>query len=111
MTARTNRWPKLSRRGLILGATATGGLVALAGAGALHFRRAPSRGRDLPTDPTLFLHLAEDDTVTLLTKHLEMGQGIATGLATLVAEELGADWAQIQVIQAPADRDRFFHAY
>ena len=32
-----------------------------------------------------------------------MGQGSYTGLATIVAEELDADWAQIRVESAPAD--------
>jgi len=41
--------------------------------------------------------------VTLLAKHLEMGQGVYTGLATLVAEELDAAWAQLRVIGAPAN--------
>ena len=44
-----------------------------------------------------------DNTVTVIVKHLEMGQGSYTGLATIVAEELDADWAQIRVEGAPAD--------
>jgi isoquinoline 1-oxidoreductase beta subunit len=41
--------------------------------------------------------------VTVMVKHLEMGQGTYTGLPTLVAEELDADWAQVRVEGAPAD--------
>ena len=41
--------------------------------------------------------------MTVLSKHLEMGQGVYTGLATIVAEELDADWSQIRVEGAPAD--------
>ncbi len=44
-------------------------------------------------DPNVFLRIAPDNTVTLLSKHLEMGQGATTGMAMMVAEELGADWA------------------
>jgi isoquinoline 1-oxidoreductase beta subunit len=47
--------------------------------------------------------VAPDNSVTVLAKHLEMGQGSYTGLATIVAEELDADWAQIRVESAPAD--------
>lgn len=56
-----------------------------------------------PFTPNAFLRVAEDNTVTVLVKHLEMGQGTYTGLPTLVAEELDADWAQIRVEGAPAD--------
>src|SRR5437588_1411468 len=39
--------------------------------------------------------------------HLEMGQGTYTGLPTLVAEELDADWSQMRVEGAPADAKRY----
>ena len=41
--------------------------------------------------------------VTVVAKHLESGQAIYTGLATLLAEELDADWNQVRVESAPAD--------
>ena len=53
--------------------------------------------------PNAFLRVAPDDSVTVVAKHLEMGQGSYTGLATIVAEELDADWAQIRIESAPAD--------
>src|SRR5271167_2442346 len=53
--------------------------------------------------PNAFLRIAPDNNVTVIAKHLEMGQGSYTGLATIVAEELDADWAQIRVESAPAD--------
>jgi isoquinoline 1-oxidoreductase subunit beta len=53
--------------------------------------------------PNAFVRIAEDSTVTVLSKHTEMGQGSYTGLATIVAEELDADWNQIRVEGAPAD--------
>ena len=49
----------------------------------------------------MFLRIDADNTVTILSKHFEMGQGITTGLATLVAEELEADWSQMRVAFAP----------
>src|SRR3954463_1033365 len=54
-------------------------------------------------EPNAFLRIGADDTVTVLAKHLEMGQGAYTGLATIVAEELDADWKDIRVEGAPAD--------
>jgi isoquinoline 1-oxidoreductase beta subunit len=53
--------------------------------------------------PNAFVRIGADNTVTVLVKHLEMGQGTYTGLPTLVAEELDCDWAQIRVEGAPAD--------
>src|SRR5258706_2778050 len=43
-----------------------------------------------------FVAIGDDETVTVMIKHLEMGQGPYTGLCTLVAEELDADWAQMR---------------
>ncbi|MDJ0893516.1 MAG: xanthine dehydrogenase family protein molybdopterin-binding subunit [Alphaproteobacteria bacterium] len=54
-----------------------------------------------------FVVIGADDTVTVIAKHFEMGQGTTTGLATLVAEELDADWAQIRVDWAPADQETY----
>ncbi|MGF7159498.1 isoquinoline 1-oxidoreductase beta subunit [Rhodoligotrophos appendicifer] len=50
-----------------------------------------------------FVHIAPDDTVTVLSKHIEMGQGPYTGLTTIVAEELDADWSQMRAEASPAD--------
>src|SRR5690242_18711232 len=58
-------------------------------------------------EPNAFVRIAPDSTVTVIAKHLEMGQGTYTGLATLVAEELDADWAQIRAEGAPADAKRY----
>src|SRR5210317_384907 len=58
-------------------------------------------------EPNAFVTIAPDNTVTVISKHLEMGQGVYTGLATLVAEELDADWDQVAVSAAPADASRY----
>src|SRR5438309_360660 len=50
-----------------------------------------------------FLRVAPDNTVTVISKHLEAGQGVWTGLPAIVAEELDASWAQIRVESAPAE--------
>ena len=93
----------LSRRAFFMVGLA-GGAIALGGVavGRKIF------GDDGPvTDPRVFLHIASDDTVTVLIKHLEMGQGIMTGLSTLVAEELDADWSQIEAKLAPGNQTLF----
>src|SRR6201987_4842760 len=53
--------------------------------------------------PNAFVRIGADDTVTVISKHIEMGQGSYTGLATIVAEELDAAWSQVRVEGAPAD--------
>ncbi len=50
-----------------------------------------------------FLRIGVDDSVTVISKHLEMGQGTYTGLATILAEELDADWQTVRIAGAPAD--------
>jgi isoquinoline 1-oxidoreductase beta subunit len=53
--------------------------------------------------PNAFVRIGTDDLVTVLIKHIEFGQGSFTGLATLVAEELDADWAQMRAEHAPSN--------
>lgn len=50
-----------------------------------------------------FVHIRPDNTVIVLSKHLDKGQGTATGLTTLVADELDASWDQVQVEFAPSN--------
>lgn len=57
--------------------------------------------------PNAFLRIGADDSVTVIAKHVEMGQGAYTGIATIVAEELDADWARVRVESAPADAKRY----
>lgn len=54
-----------------------------------------------------FVMIGADNSVTVFAKHLEMGQGSYTGLATIVAEELDAAWSQVRVEGAPADAKRY----
>ncbi|HBX37279.1 MAG TPA: twin-arginine translocation pathway signal protein [Pseudohongiella sp.] len=54
-----------------------------------------------------FVSISPDNTVKVLIKHLEMGQGVYTGLATCVAEELDADWSQVVCEHAPADVTKY----
>src|SRR2546426_12094985 len=57
--------------------------------------------------PNAFIRIAPDNTVTIISKHTELGQGSYSGLATILAEEMDADWAQIRVEAAPADVKRY----
>lgn len=60
-----------------------------------------------PFATNAFVHVAPDNTVTVAIKHVEMGQGVSTGLTTIVAEEMDADWDQMRFAFAPADVERY----
>ena len=64
-----------------------------------------------PFAPNDFVRISSDDVVTIVSKHLEMGQGIYTGLSTLVAEELDASWDQLRIEPAPADITRYANLF
>lgn len=69
------------------------------------FADAPSATNALV--PNAFVRIGADDTVTVIAKHVELGQGAYTGLATIVAEELDADWKHVRVEAAPADASKY----
>lgn len=50
-----------------------------------------------------FVRITPDNRVIVIVKHLDKGQGAATGLATLIAEELDAAWTQVSTEFAPAN--------
>jgi len=88
--------PSYSRRAFL---SASAGLLL-----GFHLRlpgAALARARRLPP-PDAFLRIGEDDSITVLLAHSEMGQGIATTLPMLLAEELGCDLARVRVEHAPA---------
>lgn len=59
------------------------------------------------TELNPFVRILPDGTVQIVLKHFEMGQGTTTGLTTLVAEELDADWDRVAIDFAPADAARY----
>ncbi|HEY5802250.1 MAG TPA: xanthine dehydrogenase family protein molybdopterin-binding subunit [Lysobacter sp.] len=94
------------RRFLKTGAMAGAGLVvAFVIPGTSRFAMAgpqAAAATAAPFAPNAFLRVSDDDSVTVLVSHSEMGQGIWTGLAMLIAEELDADWSKVKVEHAPA---------
>ena len=96
--------PELSRRDFLAGGSALVIGVAVAGhAGARPALVNPRAPGGAPFSPNAFVRIGADDIVTIVSKHFEMGQGPYTGLATLVAEELDAEWSQVRVVSAPAN--------
>ncbi len=95
---------KFTRRALLItGTAAAGGLLIGIGTGpGRRWRRAvEAAGGNGHTLINLWLKISPDNRVTVLVDKLEMGQGTHSGLATLLAEELGADWDTLQVEHVP----------
>ncbi|BBM68766.1 xanthine dehydrogenase family protein molybdopterin-binding subunit [Rhodothermus marinus] len=91
---------RLSRRAFLkVGMAATGGLLV----GGLLPRIGSGKEDDTPVELNPYVQVDPDGTVRIYVPKSEMGQGVRTSLAMLVAEELDADWAQVRVEQAPLD--------
>ncbi|MEA1831227.1 xanthine dehydrogenase family protein molybdopterin-binding subunit [Methylobacterium durans] len=58
-------------------------------------------------DPKVFVAIAPDGTVTVTNHRSEMGQGVRTSVALVVADELEADWSKVKVVQAWGEETRF----
>ncbi|HEY8573871.1 xanthine dehydrogenase family protein molybdopterin-binding subunit [Phenylobacterium sp.] len=86
------------REALVVGATLAGGalLVGCSPADLLSVGAKKDFGAFGP-----FLKFSPDGWVTVVSKHIEFGQGNHAGLAAIAAEELGADWSKVRVEQAP----------
>jgi isoquinoline 1-oxidoreductase subunit beta len=82
----------LSRRSFIAGVSAAGGGLALAI--ALPFE--PARAAEETPEVTAWLVIRPDNSVVIRVARAEMGQGVHTGLAMLVAEELECDWSKVR---------------
>lgn len=107
----------VSRRAVTLGFGA-GALVLATGLPRPAFAdeekkpEAPKWGADgmpngIKDDPTLFVSIADDGTVSVLCIRSEMGQGVRTSVPMVVADELEADWARVKVVQAPGDEVKY----
>lgn len=83
---------KPSRRQFLVGATAAGAGLAVS------FRVPGARAEGAEPNPfNGYVAISPDNKVTILSAHMDMGQGCYHGIATLVAEELEADWNQLVV--------------
>jgi isoquinoline 1-oxidoreductase subunit beta len=56
-----------------------------------------------PVALNAFVRIGTDETVTVISNHSEMGQGIYTSLPMLLNEELEADWARVRVESSAVD--------
>jgi len=54
-----------------------------------------------------YVRVGSDNTITVYLRHIEFGQGVSTGLTTIVAEEIDADWSQMRFEHSPADNAKY----
>jgi isoquinoline 1-oxidoreductase subunit beta len=90
----------VSRRDVVVGAALVGGAL-LVGCSPADLMSAGSKVDVGAFGP--FIRFDPDGAVTVLSKHIEFGQGNHAGLAAIVAEELDADWSRVKVVHAPAN--------
>jgi isoquinoline 1-oxidoreductase beta subunit len=60
-----------------------------------------------PWVPNAFCAIDDDGLVSITVHRSEMGQGIRSTLATALADELGADWSRVKIIQADGDEPTY----
>lgn len=97
----------VSRRSFLqAGATLGGGLllgVSLSGTG-------PTRAAGTMYTPNAWVHIADDNTITLISARSEMGQGVYTSMPMLIAEELNVDLPTVKVAIAPPNTKLYGNA-
>ena len=88
----------VSRRSFIKasGAVSAGGLLM-----GVSIASGPARAAGLVHTPNAWVHISDDNTITLISARSEMGQGVYTSMPMLIAEELNVDIRRIKVAIAP----------
>ncbi len=90
-----------TRRDLVVGASLVGGAL-LVGCSPTDILNLGAKKIDFGAFGP-FIKIGADGAVTVISKHIEFGQGTHAGLAAIVAEELDADWSRVLVEQSPAN--------
>jgi isoquinoline 1-oxidoreductase beta subunit len=97
-----------TRRAFISAGVLAGGAVVI----GVAIRPGNRAGKVAPLiageDETVFnvwVKISPDNTVTAIIPHAEMGQGVHTTLAMMLADEMDADWNAVSMIEAPARKE------
>jgi isoquinoline 1-oxidoreductase subunit beta len=99
MTTITN----VSRRGF-LKATGVGAAGLVLSFALPEHEKLEAQFNSIPVvNPSAYLRIGADDSVTFIAPKAEMGQGSLTGLAMILADELDCDWSKIKTEFAPVD--------
>jgi isoquinoline 1-oxidoreductase beta subunit len=88
----------VSRRSFIKASSAAsaGGLLM-----GVSIASGPARAAGMMYTPNAWVHISDDNTITLISARSEMGQGVYTSMPMLIAEELNVDLKRVKVAIAP----------
>src|SRR6266852_663357 len=100
---KTEKATNLSRRKFIVGSAAAGGGLALGL--KLPFIGSAEAATAAGTEVNAWVVVKPDSSCVIRIARSEMGQGTITGLAQLVAEELGCDWKKVSTEQVTAGQN------
>jgi nicotinate dehydrogenase subunit B len=93
--------PNISRRDFLK--TVGSGIIIFFLVGDSSVLKAQRRGRRLPDDFNAFLRIGADGRVSCFTGKIEMGQGVVTSLAQMLAEELDVSLESIDMVMGDTD--------
>jgi isoquinoline 1-oxidoreductase subunit beta len=97
MTGRIGAHANISRRDVLSGAGLVFAWTAFAGRLAV----AAEPRSDAPLSPNVWVRIATDGTITIVSPAAEMGQGTFTTLPAVLADELDADWSKVRPVGLP----------
>ena len=104
--SRVGKW---TRRGLLISGGVVAGGALVIGVAVRPGHRAPKL-RGLVADGgeallNVWVKITPDNTVVAIVPHAEMGQGVHSALAQMLADEMDADWDSVEVMEAPAHEE------
>jgi isoquinoline 1-oxidoreductase beta subunit len=98
----------INRRSFLKVSAAGGGGLLL---GLYIQPKAQAQGRGgpapAPPDPHVYIKISRDNSVTIMAKNPEVGQGVKTMLPMLIAEELDVDWKNVKIEQTDFDDTKY----
>lgn len=88
---------------LVTSATVVGGLIVAFNTPNMFKGAMAAEGTTAIGAPNAFIQIAPDNSIIMVINKLEMGQGVNTSMAQLIAEELECDWTMIKSVSAPVN--------
>jgi isoquinoline 1-oxidoreductase beta subunit len=95
----------LTRRSFLVSAGGLSVAVAFGGLAADGFGAVMAPASDGTYKPNVWVSIADDGTISIISPASEMGQGVMTSMPLLIAEDMDADWTKVRIIQAPVNKD------
>ncbi|MBO9611261.1 MAG: xanthine dehydrogenase family protein molybdopterin-binding subunit [Dyadobacter sp.] len=95
---------KASRRDFLK----TGGMLAGGFVLGINLFSCDEKGKKVAAfAPNVYLKISSSNEISIIAHRSEMGQGIRTSLPLVLADELGADWSKVQIVQAEGDEKKY----